>query len=116
MEAKVKRVKDVENEEEASESASNDAVVASLGRSVGGHSHLRASESDSRAEKKNVLARNGCAKTTVQCGGLRFGDVAWGPVTREGWKPTDRRRERGDLPLILEVKRRTGRRLKTNGQ
>ena len=36
-------------------------------------------------------------EATVKCGGLRFGDVAWRPVTREGWKPTDRRRERGDL-------------------
>ena len=37
VEAWIKRVKHVGNEEETSEGASNDAVVGSLGRSVGGH-------------------------------------------------------------------------------
>ena len=52
MEARVKRVKDVGNEEEASEGASNDAVVASPRRSVGGHARIGASESDSPEQKK----------------------------------------------------------------
>ena len=42
MEAWVKRVKQVGNEEETSERASSDAVVASLGRSVGGHAPVEA--------------------------------------------------------------------------
>ena len=37
VEAWVKRVKHVGNEEEASKSTSNDAIVALLGRSVGEH-------------------------------------------------------------------------------
>ena len=51
-EARVKRVKDVGNEEEASEGASNDAFVASLRRWVGGHARIEASESDSPEQKK----------------------------------------------------------------
>ena len=51
MEARVKRVKDVGNEEEPSDSASNDAVVASLRRSVSGHARIGASESDSPEQK-----------------------------------------------------------------
>ena len=52
MEGWVKRVKHVWNEEEASESTSNDAIVASVGRSVGGHARLGASEG-----KESVLAK-----------------------------------------------------------
>ena len=82
----------VGNEEEASESASNDAVVKTIGRRT---RPLRGErERLSRTEKENVLARNGSAKTTVKCGGLRFGDVALGPVSREGWKPTVKPRSR----------------------
>ena len=44
VEAWVKRVKHVGNEEEGSEGESNDAVVASLGRSVGRHAGVRARE------------------------------------------------------------------------
>ena len=54
MEAWVKRVKHVENEEEASESASNDAVVASLRRSVGGYARLGARESDSPKQNRKM--------------------------------------------------------------
>ena len=46
MESWVKRVKHVGNEEETSEGASNDAVVGSLGRSVGRHTPVGASESE----------------------------------------------------------------------
>ena len=49
VEAWVKRVRDV-GSEETSEGASNDAVVASLGRSVGGHARAGASESGSDSE------------------------------------------------------------------
>ena len=52
VEAWVKRVKHVGNEEEASEGASNDVVVASLGWSVAGHAHVGASESDSPDQKR----------------------------------------------------------------
>ena len=44
MEGWVKRVKHVGNEEEASESTSNDAIVVLVGQSVGGHARLGASE------------------------------------------------------------------------
>ena len=54
MEARVKQVKDVGNEEEASKGASNDAVVASLRRSVGGHPCVGASEGDSPEQKKKI--------------------------------------------------------------
>ena len=54
MEAWVKRVKHVGNEEEASESASNDAVVASLGRSVGGYARVGARESDSPKQNRKM--------------------------------------------------------------
>ena len=47
-----KRVKHVGNEEEASESTSNDTIVALLGRLVGGHARLGASE-----RKESVLAK-----------------------------------------------------------
>ena len=47
-----KRVKHVGNEEEASEGASNDAVVASLGRSVGGHARVGASESENVSDSE----------------------------------------------------------------
>ena len=50
VEAWVKRVRRVGSEEETSEGASNDAVVASLGRSVGGHARAGASESGSDSE------------------------------------------------------------------
>ena len=40
VEARVKRAKDVGNEEEDSKGASNDAVAASLRRSVGGHARV----------------------------------------------------------------------------
>ena len=53
MEAWVKRVKHVRNEEEAPESASNDAVISSLGQSVGGDARVgAASESDSLEQKR----------------------------------------------------------------
>ena len=52
VEARVKQVKDVGNEEEASEGASNYAVVASVRRSVGGHVRIGASKSDSPEQKK----------------------------------------------------------------
>ena len=82
VEARVKRVKHVENEEETSEGASNDVVVASLGRAVGGHAREGGSDSNfpwlSGAEKISWREK-------VR---LRLGDVAWRPVTREGWKPT----------------------------
>ena len=54
VEAWVKRVKHVGNEEEASESASNDAVVASLGRSVGGYARVGARESDSPKQNRKM--------------------------------------------------------------
>ena len=53
VEAWVKRVKHVGNEEEASETTSNDAIVALLGRSVAGHARLGTSE-----RKESVLAKN----------------------------------------------------------
>ena len=89
----VTRVKHVKKEEETSEGASNDAVVASLGRWVGGHSHVGASKGDF-PEQKNIPARNGSAKTTGKYGELRFGDVAWRPVTREDWKPAAKPRSK----------------------
>ena len=52
VEAWVKRVKHVGNEEETSEGASNDAVVASLGRSVGGHARVGASESENVSDSE----------------------------------------------------------------
>ena len=52
MEAWVKRVKHVVNEEEASENAGNDAIVASLGRSVGGYVRVGARESDSPKQNR----------------------------------------------------------------
>ena len=52
VEAWVKRVKHVGNEEETSEGASNDAVVASLGRSVGGHARVGASENESVSDSE----------------------------------------------------------------
>ena len=57
MESRVKRVKDVWNEQEASEGASNDRVVVSLRRSVGGHARVGASKSDSLEQKKNIFWR-----------------------------------------------------------
>ena len=46
-----------------SEGASNDAVVASLGRSVGGYARVGARESDSpKQNRKHVLVRNGSTK------------------------------------------------------
>ena len=76
-----------------SEGTSNDAVVVSLRRSVGGHARIGASESNSPEQKRNLVARNGSTKTTVISDGLfGFGDIAWRPVTQEGWKPTVKRR------------------------
>ena len=57
VEARVKRVKDVGNEEEASKGPTNDAVIASLRRSVGGHAREGASESDSPEQKKKISWR-----------------------------------------------------------
>lgn len=54
MEAWVKRVKHVGNEEEVPESASNDAVVASLGWSVGGYARVGARESGSPKQKRKM--------------------------------------------------------------
>ena len=54
MEALVKRVKHVRNEKEASEGASNDAVIASLRRTVGGHTRVGVSKSDSPEKKKKT--------------------------------------------------------------
>ena len=98
VEALVKRVKHVGNEKEASEGASNDAVVASLGRTVGGHARVGASESDSPGKKKKTSWR-GTAQQKLRLSAADFviGDVTWRPVTWEGWKSTDRRRQRGDL-------------------
>ena len=53
MEAWVKRVKHVGNEEETSEGVSNDAVVGSLGRSVGGHAPVGASESENGSDSES---------------------------------------------------------------
>ena len=52
LEALVKPVRHAENHKEASEGARNVAVVASLGRTVGGHARVGASESDSSKKKK----------------------------------------------------------------
>ena len=87
-------MKHVRNEEGASESASND-VVASLGRSVGGHARLGANENDS-PEKKKKTSWRGTAQQKLRLS-------AWRPVTWEGWKPTDRRWERGDLAVRLPL-------------
>ena len=57
MEAWLKRVNDVGNEEEASESASNDATIASLGRSVGRHARVGESENDSPEQKRKMSWR-----------------------------------------------------------
>ena len=57
MEAWVKQVKHVGNEEETSEGASNDAVVASLARSVGGHAHVGASESENVSDSESITSR-----------------------------------------------------------
>ena len=53
MEAWVKRERHVGNEEEASEGASNDAVVALLGKSVGGHARVGASESENGSDSES---------------------------------------------------------------
>ena len=52
-EAWVKRVKHVGNGEEASVGASNDAVVASLGRTVGGHARVGAGESEDGSDSES---------------------------------------------------------------
>ena len=57
VEAWVKRVRQVGNEEETSEGASNDAVVASLGRSVGGHIRVGASESENVSDSESSTSR-----------------------------------------------------------
>ena len=46
VEAWVKRVKRLGNDEQVSEGESNDAIVAPLGRSVGGHPRVGGSESE----------------------------------------------------------------------
>ena len=69
------RVKHVKKEKETFEGASNDAVVASLGRSVGGHAHVGASESEF-PEQKYIRRETAQQNTTVKCDGLRLGDVA----------------------------------------
>ena len=53
MEAWVKRVKNVGNEEETSEGASNDAVVGSLEQSVSGHTPVRASEAENGSDSES---------------------------------------------------------------
>ena len=57
MEAWVKRIKHAGNKEETSEGASNDAVVASLGRSVGGHARVGASESENVSDSESSTSR-----------------------------------------------------------
>ena len=57
VEAWVKQVKHNGYHEEASESVSNDAVVASIGHTVGGHAHLGVSESDSLVQKRKMSWR-----------------------------------------------------------
>ena len=57
VEALVKRVKHVGNEKEASEGASNDAVVASLGRTVGRQARVGVSEGDSPEKEKKTSWR-----------------------------------------------------------
>ena len=54
VESWVKLVMHVGNEEEASKDASDDAVVTSLRRSVGGNARVGASESDSPEQKKKI--------------------------------------------------------------
>ena len=56
VEAWVEVINHVGNEEETSERASNDAVDASLGRSVGGHARLGASESENGSDRKSMSA------------------------------------------------------------
>ena len=77
VEVLVKRVKDIRKEEEASEGASNDAVVASLRRSVGGHARIGVSDSDSPEQKKKYsgekrLHKNYCyfRRTSFWCRSL----------------------------------------------
>ena len=53
VEAWVERVKHVGNEEETSEGASNDAVVASLGRSIGGHAPVGASKGENGSDSES---------------------------------------------------------------
>ena len=53
VEAWVKRVKHVGNEEETSEGARNDAVVASLGRSIGEHAPVGASDSKNGSDSES---------------------------------------------------------------
>ena len=53
MEARVKRVNHVGNEEETSEGASNDDAVGLLGRSVGGHAPVGASESENVSDSES---------------------------------------------------------------
>ena len=53
MEAWVKRVKHVGSEEETSEDVSNDAVVASLGRLVGGHAPVGASKGENGSDSES---------------------------------------------------------------
>ena len=57
VEARVKRIKDIGNEEEASEGASNHTVIASLRWSVGRHTCIGASESDSPEQKKKYRGK-----------------------------------------------------------
>ena len=53
VEAWAKRVKHVGNEEETSEDASNDALVGSLGRSLGGHAPVGKSESQNGSDNES---------------------------------------------------------------
>ena len=75
-------LKHVGNEKEASEGASNDAVVASLGRTVGGDARVGASQSDSPERKKKTSWRGTAQqKLRLSAADFDFGDVAWRPVT-----------------------------------
>ena len=54
MDVWVKRVKHVGSKEETYEGASNDAVVASLGRSVGGHARAGGEREQERQRVEHV--------------------------------------------------------------
>ena len=42
-------------------------------------------------------------KTKVKCGGIRFGDVAWRPVTRDGIRTEGRNSVIGEKLLLVWV-------------
>ena len=86
----------VGNEEEASESASNDAVVASLGRSVGGHARFGAKESDSLEQKRKMSWRE-TAQQKLRLSAADFVLVTW---------PGDQFRERVGNQLLSLARER----------